>query len=195
MRKSNRQLWTERVKDIAHNKTRVLQLSDNDFDLNHGCDGIILGIDPSLRGTGLAVIESNNQRCRLIFSKKVTISSGVSFYDCLGKLYNEVSMIVDKFHPCYASMEQTIFVQNYRIAQILGSVRGAIIASLINNAIKIIEYPPLRVKQAVTGVGRASKEQVMRTIKNILSIDDDISYDEADALAVACCQAWTFKAN
>lgn len=194
MRKSNRQLWTERIANLSNSGTKELKLSkDGLYDLKHGCDGIILGVDPSLRGTGIAIIEANHKNCRFIFSKRLTITTKFSFYDCLGKLYNEISSIVDEFQPVFAAMEQTIFVQNYKIAQTLGSVRGAIAAALINKGKKIAEYPPLRIKQAVTGLGRASKEQVLRTMKNILHITGDISYDEADALAVACCHAWTFK--
>jgi crossover junction endodeoxyribonuclease RuvC len=104
----------------------------------------------------------------------------------------EIDGIVGEYKPSYSAMERPIFVQNYKTAQALGSVRGAIIAALVNSGVEICEYSPLRVKQAVTGVGRASKEQVMRTIKNILAIRHDISGDESDALAVACCHAWTF---
>lgn len=193
VKKSNRQLWTEHVSRLNGEKSKNLKLVDNELKLaKRGYSGVILGIDPSLRGTGVAVIESNSQNCRFIFSKRLTIANEFSFYDCLGKLYNEISIIVDRFHPTFAAMEQTIFVQNYRVAQILGSVRGAMVAALVNKGLQITEYPPLRIKQAITGVGRASKEQVFRTVKNILSIDGNISYDESDALAVACCHAWTF---
>jgi crossover junction endodeoxyribonuclease RuvC len=57
---------------------------------------------------------------------------------------------------------------------------------------EICEYPPLRIKQAVTGLGRASKEQVMRTVKGVLGMECEISNDESDAIAAACCLAWTF---
>jgi crossover junction endodeoxyribonuclease RuvC len=110
----------------------------------------------------------------------------------LGKIFREIDAIAERYQPDCAAMENTIFVQNYRIAQILGSVRGAIVASLASRGIEICEYPPLRVKQAVTGVGRASKEQVRRTMVNLLAIGHEISNDESDAMAVACCHAWTF---
>jgi crossover junction endodeoxyribonuclease RuvC len=157
-----------------------------------GYDGVILGIDPSLRGTGVAILESREKQNRFIFSERLSFGARLSFYQCLGEIFKKIGDVVDKYHPDCVAIEQTIFVQNYKIAQILGSVRGAIIAVLANKGIEICEYPPLRIKQAVTGMGRASKEQVMGTIKNLLNINHEISGDESDALAVACCHAWTF---
>lgn len=195
-KKSSRQLWTEYLIGNKEGKFSELCLKNVETDgvvKKRGFNGTILGIDPSLRGTGVAVIRADGQRFWFVFSKKLTITNKFSFYDCLGKLYNEITAISDKFQPDFAAMEQTIFVQNYKVAQILGSVRGAMVAALVNKGVPIAEYPPLRIKQAVTGVGRASKEQVMRTMKNLLRIDGDISWDESDALAAACCHAWTFE--
>jgi len=120
------------------------------------------------------------------------LGSRFSFHKCLGEVFGEIDEIVAKYQPNYAAIERTIFVQNYKIAQTLGSVRGAVIAALARKEIEVCEYPPLRIKQAVAGIGRASKEHVMATIKNILNIRREISSDESNALAVACCHAWTF---
>lgn len=190
IKKSSRQLWTEHVNDKVNKNTNLNLLKNVSC---HGYSGIIFGIDPSLRGTGVAIIESKKNTCNFLFSKRLMFNSRIPFYDCLAKIYKEIDNIIKDYKPNCAAIEQTIFVQNYRIAQILGSVRGAIVVALASNAITICEYPPLRIKQAITGIGRASKEQIKRTIINLLSIDHDITYDEADALAVACCHAWTFS--
>ncbi|MDR2435885.1 MAG: crossover junction endodeoxyribonuclease RuvC [Puniceicoccales bacterium] len=188
MKKSTRQLWTDALAGGSLKKSKKI-----DDQCSRGCSGIILGIDPSLRGTGIAILESEGNSCKLVFSKRLSLAPKIPFYECLGELFRIINGIVGEYKPNHSAMERPIFVQNYSIAQALGSVRGAIIAALVNGGVEICEYSPLRIKQAVTGVGRASKEQVMRTIKNILAIRHDISSDESDALAVACCHAWTFQ--
>ncbi len=187
VRKTSRVLWTNHLNQLAKNS-----FIENKA-LTRGCLGTILGIDPSLRGTGIAVIKSENKKIYFMFSEQLKMKKKLSFYDCLGEIFCEISEILKKFSPEWVAIEQTIFVQNHRVAQILGSVRGAIIAAIASEKVKIYEYLPLRIKQSVTGVGKASKVQVMRTVKNILSIDHEISFDEADALAVACCHAWTYS--
>jgi crossover junction endodeoxyribonuclease RuvC len=186
-KKSMRQLWTDALAGKSLKKSSGI----GDWHVR-GCDGIILGIDPSLRGTGIAIIESRQGLCKFVFSERLSLAPKVSPCGCLGELSKKIGEIVEKYGPSYSAMERTIFVQNYKIAQTLGSVRGAIIAALVNGGVKVCEYSPLRVKQAITGVGRASKEQVMGTVKNILGIGEDISNDQSDALAVACCHAWMF---
>ncbi|MDR3274107.1 MAG: crossover junction endodeoxyribonuclease RuvC [Puniceicoccales bacterium] len=186
-KKSTRQLWTD-----ALNGGSLKKQKSTDYQCSRGCSGIILGIDPSLRGTGIAILESYEKRFKFIFSKRLSLEPRFSFYRCLGEIFGEIDEIVVKYQPSYAAVERTIFVQNYKIAQTLGSVRGAVLAALARREIEVCEYPPLRIKQAITGVGRASKEQVMGTVKNILNIEHEISSDESDALAAACCHAWTF---
>ncbi|MDR0595354.1 MAG: crossover junction endodeoxyribonuclease RuvC [Puniceicoccales bacterium] len=191
-RKSARRLWTDA---LASGSLALYKAKNTPMAHLRGCEGIIIGIDPSLRGTGIAILESRGNRINFIFSKRLSLAPRFSFYGCLGKIFKEVDEIIAKYCPDYAAMEETIFVQNYKIAQTLGSVRGTIIAALMGRGIEICEYPPLRIKQAVTGIGRASKEQVMGTIKNLLNIDREISTDESDAIAVACCHAWTFTSQ
>jgi crossover junction endodeoxyribonuclease RuvC len=151
----------------------------------------ILGVDPSLRGTGVAVVEFGANRVKLIDSMRINCPAGLTFFQCIGKIFSEIGQLLDEFSVGAAAIEQTVYVQNHRIAHILGAARGAIIAAIVNKNIGIAEYEPLRVKQAVTGMGRASKEQIRRTVCAIAGIPGDISLDESDAIAVAMCHAWT----
>jgi crossover junction endodeoxyribonuclease RuvC len=136
---------------------------------------------------------ANAGKCVFVFSEKLSFAARISPYECLAEIFKKVDSLVGEYRPNYAAIEGTIFVQNYRVAQTLGAVKGAVIAALARHPMEICEYPPLRVKKAVTGAGRASKVQVMRTVKGILGIGHEISSDEADAMAAACCLAWTFK--
>jgi crossover junction endodeoxyribonuclease RuvC len=93
----------------------------------------------------------------------------------------------------HVALEQTIYVQNFQTAQILGAARGAAIAAAALQGLPVFEYPPLRVKQAVSGSGRASKEQVARAVRSLLGHGRDLAADEADAAGVALCHAFTWR--
>jgi crossover junction endodeoxyribonuclease RuvC len=93
----------------------------------------------------------------------------------------------------HVALEQTIYVQNFQTAQILGAARGAAIAAVALRGLPVFEYPPLRVKQAVAGSGRASKEQMARTIRSLLGHARTLAFDEADAAGVAICHAFSWQ--
>jgi len=154
-------------------------------------EGIILGIDPSLRATGLAILEVRSGQYRLLKSLTVTMKTKATMPECLGEIYKSVSSLIEDFNPDYVALEQTIFVQNVQTAQILGAARGAAIAAAAVLEKPVFEYPPLRVKQAVVGYGRASKHQVAQTVKQLLVLGDALAFDEADAAGVALCHAFT----
>jgi crossover junction endodeoxyribonuclease RuvC len=157
--------------------------------------GCVLGIDPSLRGTGLAVLEFAAGRAPvLLHSRTVRMPAARSMPECLGEIFRAVAETLDARTVDHVALEQTIYVQNFQTAQILGAARGAAIAAAAVRAKPVFEYPPLRVKQAVVGVGRASKPQVARTVMGMLGHGRTLALDEADAAAVALCHAFTWRA-
>jgi crossover junction endodeoxyribonuclease RuvC len=93
----------------------------------------------------------------------------------------------------HVALEQTIYVQNFQTAQILGAARGAAIAAAALQGLPVFEYAPMRVKQAVAGTGRASKEQVARTVRALLRHAATLPLDESDAAGVALCHAYTWQ--
>ncbi len=156
--------------------------------------GRVLGIDPSLRGTGLALIEFAPGRSPVLLRcQTVKIHAKLSMAHCLGEIHRAVAAFVADFEPRHVALEQTIFVQNFQTAQILGAARGAAIAAVALGGHEVFEYPPLRVKQAVVGAGRASKEQMARTVMALLGHGRALAYDEADAAGVALCHAYTWR--
>jgi len=157
--------------------------------------GRVLGIDPSLRGTGLAVVEFGRGAAPVLLScRTVRQPARRTLAECLGDIHRAVAALVAEFDPRHVALEQTIYVQNVRTAQILGAARGAAIAAAALQAKEIFEYPPLRVKQAVVGRGHASKEQMARTVTALLALGRPGSFDEADAVGVAVCHAFTWRA-
>jgi crossover junction endodeoxyribonuclease RuvC len=156
--------------------------------------GRVLGIDPSLRGTGLALIEfSVGRPAVLLRCQTVKVPSKESMAHCLAAIHRAVAAFVADFDPRHVALEQTIYVQNFQTAQILGAARGAAIAAAALQEKEIFEYAPLRVKQAVTGQGRASKEQMARTVMSMLGHGRPLALDEADAAGVALCHAMTWR--
>ena len=154
-------------------------------------EGIILGIDPSLRGTGLAVLKIQGDRRQLLTSKTVQMKAKATMPQCLAEIYKAVSSMIEDFDVSIVALEQTIYVQNFQTAQILGAARGAAIAAAAVLEKPVFEYPPLPIKQAVVGYGRASKQQVAQTVKQMLVLEEALAFDEADAAGVALCHAFT----
>ena len=157
-------------------------------------DGIVLGIDPSLRGTGLALIEFRPGRSPVLLrSRTVRVPASRSMAFALAEIHRAVLSFLKDFSVRHVCLEQTIYVQNFQTAQILGAARGAAIAAAALEGLEIFEYPPLRVKQAVVGMGRASKEQMARTVMGLLALGAPLASDEADAAGVALCHAFTWR--
>jgi len=156
--------------------------------------GVVLGIDPSLRGTGLALIEFAAGRPPLLLRcQTVRVAPKYSLAVALAEIHRAVTAMLDGRTVRHVALEQTIYVQNIRTAQILGAARGAAIAAAALRDLPVFEYPPLRVKQAVVGAGRASKEQMARTVMALLGHGRTLALDEADAAGVALCHAFTWR--
>lgn len=191
-RKSSRKLWTEHIAKGGVGK--VAQSDMQDLSLGAKFHGCILGIDPSLRGSGFAAVKCHkDNRFELLESATLKLHSKLSMPECLGAIGNQVEDFLDQHAVDHVAIEQTIYVQNFQTAQILGAARGAAIAAASMRGLPVFEYAPLRIKQAVVGMGRASKEQVARTLKNITGQDFETRYDESDAAAVALCHAFSWR--
>jgi crossover junction endodeoxyribonuclease RuvC len=187
-RKSVRDLWKAKLEGKLTLRVNSEPVPRRPF------SGRVLGIDPSLRGTGLAVIEFVPGRPPVLLSSKtVKISPKHSMANCLGEIHRAVAAILATHPVGHVALEKTIYVQNISTAQILGAARGAAIAAAALAVCEVFEYPPLRVKQAVVGRGHASKEQVARTVMALLEHGRTLGLDESDAAAVALCHAFTWR--
>lgn len=156
--------------------------------------GRVLGVDPSLRGTGLALVEFTPGRSPLLLRcQTVKVPARQTMPQCLAAIHRAVEAFLADFDPQHVALEQTIYVQNFQTAQILGAARGAAIAVAALRDKAIFEYPPLRVKQAVVGRGHASKQQMARAVMAFLGHARELAFDEADAAGVALCHAFTWR--
>lgn len=156
--------------------------------------GRVLGIDPSLRGTGLALVEFASGRPPVLLRcETVRVPARRPMPECLAAIHRGVERYLADLDPAHVALEQTIYVQNFQTAQILGAARGAAIAAAALREKPVFEYAPSRVKQAVVGRGAAGKDQVARTIMGLLGHGRPLAFDEADAAAVALCHAFTWR--
>ena len=189
--KSTRKLWAAHIARAGH---KAEPRGTDSVTLGKQFRGRVLGIDPSLRGSGFAVLDyGDGNSVQIIESATLKLHRKLSMPECLGTIGNQVDDFLNQHSVDHVAIEQTIYVQNFQTAQILGAARGAAIAAAAMRGLPIFEYAPLRVKKAVVGKGRASKEQVARTVQNITGTDFELRFDESDAAAVALCHAFTWR--
>ncbi len=152
----------------------------------------ILGIDPGLEATGVGVLDIIGQEYHPVYSDCITTDKSKPVFDRLEKIYIEIDRIIKKYSPDCLAIEEIFFNVNVKTALDIGQARGVSILAGSINKLKIYEYTPLEVKQAVAGYGRATKKQVKYMLKIILKVKDNFfhSRDDAwDAMAISVCHA------
>lgn len=190
-RKSSRKLWADYV---ARGGQSAGVAAAAELAARVPYAGVVLGIDPSLRGSGFSVLDYRGARdVRVLEALSLRLRAGLSQIDCLAAIGHQVEDLVDRHKIRHVAIEQTIYVQNFQTAQVLGAARGAAVATAAMRGLPVFEYAPLRIKQAVVGAGRASKEQVARTITGMTGHEFGGRFDESDAAAVALCHAFTWR--
>ena len=156
---------------------------------------IIVGFDPGLATLGYGVIETNKGgKPKMIDYGIVSTPKDESLPIRLTMLEKGVKQIIDKFKPEEIAIEELFFAKNVKTGIAVAHARGVILLTAIKECGKIFEYTPLQIKQALTGYGRAEKNQIQQMVKTMLSLKSIPRPDDAaDALAVALCHAQTNK--
>jgi crossover junction endodeoxyribonuclease RuvC len=144
----------------------------------------VLAIDPSLRSTGFAVLESAGQKVRAITFGSICNADRMLPSGCLVAIHKRVVELIQEHQPECAVFEAVIYVQSYRTAITLGSARGAALLGVAERGLPIYEYAPRRVKQSVVGRGAADKTQVGFMVRALLGLSENPAPDAADALAI-----------
>lgn len=158
-----------------------------------GFSGVILGVDPSLRGTGLAVVDMRGTAPRLVASETLRMHASVPVHVCLARIHEAALRLAGTHGAEAVALEATVYVQNLRTVHILGASRGAALAAAGALGLAVAEYAPTRIKQAVTGNGKAAKEQVERMVRSVLGLAEALPLDESDAAAAALCHGWSAR--
>ncbi len=143
-----------------------------------------MGVDPGTRFLGWGVVEGLGTKLRHVASGVLKLGAG-PLPDRLVAIDRQLQELIVEHQPTVAAVESIFFAKNAQSASKLGHARGVVLLSLRRADLDIGEYPPARVKRAVVGRGRATKDQVAHIIASILSLPAPPPSDAADALAVA----------
>ena len=153
---------------------------------------IILGIDPGLAIVGFGVLEKIKNQTNVIDYGVITTPKEDTLPQRLEKIYKGMCALIDKYKPEQVALEELFFNTNITTGIAVAEARGVIILACINKGLKLYEYTPLQIKQALTGNGRADKHQVQFMVKAILKLNSIPKPDDAaDGLAAALCHSQT----
>lgn len=148
----------------------------------------ILGIDPGYAIVGYGIVDTNGYKFGVVGYGAITTPAKTPFPKRLKAIYDDMITIIEKYKPDELAIERLYFNTNTTTAIDVAQARGVIVLAAEKCGVKINEYTPLQVKQAVTGYGKAEKFQVMEMVKSILSLNAIPKPDDtADALALAVC--------
>jgi crossover junction endodeoxyribonuclease RuvC len=150
----------------------------------------ILGIDPGTASTGFGIIERAGVKLRPVWYDCLTTSPREAAADRLVRIGRAVREIVERMQPDAMAIEELFFGANAKSALAVGQARGVCMLVCAEAGLPVYEYSPASIKQAVTGYGRADKQQVMEMVRHQLGMTEVPRPDHAaDALAVAITHA------
>lgn len=148
----------------------------------------VLGIDPGSRYCGFGVVEdAGGTRVRHLGHGVLAIGEAGSIEDRLCALHDQLGRELRAHRPDVVAVEEVYFAKNARSALILGQARGVALLAAAQSGARVRSFPASVIKQAVTGTGRAEKEQVGRMVNLLLGITVQVRIDASDALAAAIC--------
>ena len=150
---------------------------------------IILGVDPSLRGTGYGVIRLAKSNPECLAHGTISCPQTWEHSRCLLKISETLRDLLREHAATVAVVEGLFFAQNLQTALIMGEARGAALAVLAASGMEIYEIAPRKVKQAIVGHGGAQKIAVAKMVQRMLRLAELPAPDAADALALALTQA------
>lgn len=144
----------------------------------------VIGIDPGSRHFGYGIV---NTSMKLIHAGTINISHGVSLPERLKNIYYSLMEIVKTYNPHEMAIEKVFAGKKIPSSFILSYTRAIAMLVAAEKGISVYEYSSTEIKKALTGYGKAHKKQIKSMVSNFLNLDGKISYDCADALAVAIC--------
>ena len=154
---------------------------------------IILGVDPSLRGTGYGVIQAGRPNPAVLIHGTIACPRDWERSRCLAQIARVLRQVLEEYRPEVCAVEALFFAQNLKTAIIMGEARGAAMAVIAGAGLDIYEIATRKVKQAVVGYGAAQKIAVAKMVQRMLNLAELPAPDAADALAVALAHAQEYS--
>ena len=154
----------------------------------------IMGIDPGTNYMGYGIIEVEGHTLRSVVMGDIDLHTMSDPYRKLRYIFDRVGKLIDDYSPREVALESPFFGSNVQSMLKLGRAQGVAMAAALSRDKEVFEYAPTRIKQAITGSGAASKEQVAAIVKRILKLDYiPRRLDATDGMAVAMCHYYTAR--
>jgi len=149
---------------------------------------IILGIDPGTAIMGFGIIHVKGNKMHFVQMNELDMRKITDPYTKLRRIFERTIELIDTYHPDEIALEAPFFGKNVQSMLKLGRAQGVAMAAGLSRDIPVFEYAPLKIKQAITGKGRASKEQVAKMLQSLLGLKElPKNLDMTDGLAAAVC--------
>tara|TARA_Y100001970_G_scaffold206627_1_gene251629 strand:- start:670 stop:1152 length:483 start_codon:yes stop_codon:yes gene_type:complete len=155
---------------------------------------VVLGIDPGLVQTGFGLISISNQKIDCIDYGVIKPDKASDLPNRLLTIHEDVKSIISNYSPKIVVIEDVFYGKNIKSALKLGQARGSAMVAAASVNLPIYEYSARKIKQAITGNGNSTKEQIQFMVKNILNLKVlPMPIDASDALAIAICHSQQFR--
>lgn len=150
-----------------------------------GRHAVVLGLDPSLRGTGYGIIRAAKPAPHVLAHGTISCPPNWEHSRCLLKILQTLRDVIKEHKPEVCVVEGLFYAQNLKTALVMGEARGAALAAIAEAGLQIYELAPRKVKQAIVGYGAAQKLAVAKMVQRMLRLPETPAPDAADALALA----------
>ncbi|MFI3289922.1 MAG: crossover junction endodeoxyribonuclease RuvC [Rikenellaceae bacterium] len=152
----------------------------------------ILGIDPGTNYMGYGVVEVRGSKVLSVVMGVIDMHRLEDPYAKLKMIFDRVGAIIDEYKPREVALEAPFFGENVQSMLKLGRAQGVAMAAALSREVDVFEYAPTRIKQAVTGQGAATKEQLAAMVRSILGLKEvEARLDATDGMAAALCHLYT----
>jgi crossover junction endodeoxyribonuclease RuvC len=146
----------------------------------------VLGIDPGYGRCGMAVVERQDGKDRLVVSECVETKAGDDFVFRLSSIIDRCRKLIEEHEPAAFAIEKLYFNANQKTAMRVAEARGALIECATEHGVEVFEYTPSQIKSAIGSSGRADKKQIASMLRFLIKIDKPVKHDdEYDAIAIA----------
>ena len=153
---------------------------------------ILLGVDPSLRGTGFGVVKLGGEVPATLDQGTIKCPAKWSRSECLVAITRTLREVIGRHKPTVCAIEGLFYAQNVKTALIMGEA-AAPMAAVAEGGLEIFEIAPRKVKQSIVGYGNAQKLAVAKMVQRMLALEELPAPDAADALALALTYAYLNK--
>ena len=151
-------------------------------------DGLVLGVDPGVASTGVAVVRRSGHRAAVEWAATIRTAAGQEEAARLRHIHDAVSAAIGEWRPDAVAMERLAWGRNVVSAMSVARACGVVLLAAQQAGLAVSEYPPTEVKLGIAGSGSAGKDQVRRALQRLLGVDGvPTEPDAADAVAVAMC--------